>query len=156
MNRRAWVPVEPTSSLAVRALHRESVLLVVGADHPLATPVTDAADEFARTTVFLTERGCGYRALLEAHLDRAGIQPAHTLEFDSVEAIRRCVEAGLGVALIPSSWLTEPLQSGALVAMDWFAPLRDRHPARLASRTMAQSRPARPHRRERELHRTPS
>lgn len=115
-------PVKPTPSLAVRRLRSESVLLVAGPDHPLATPVADVADEFARTTLFLTERGCGYRALLEAHLDRAGIRPGHTLEFDSVEAIRRCVEAGLGVALIPTAWLTEPLQSGAIVAMDWFAP----------------------------------
>lgn len=115
-------PLQPTSSLAVKHLRTEPLLMVAGPDHPLATPVEDVAEEFARTMLFLTERGCGYRPLLEAHLDRAGVRPGHTLEFDSVEAIRRCVEAGLGVALIPQAWLADPLESGAVVAMDWFAP----------------------------------
>jgi DNA-binding transcriptional LysR family regulator len=115
-------PLRPTSALAVKHLRTESLLLVTAAEHPLAKPVDDVAEEFARTTLFLTERGCGYRSLLESHLDRAGIRPGHTLEFDSVEAIRRCVEEGLGVALIPEMWLADPLRSGAVVAMDWFAP----------------------------------
>lgn len=115
-------PLRPTSTLAVRHLRSESLLMVAAADHPLARPVDDVAEEFARTTVFLTERGCGYRPLLEAHLDRAGIRPGHTLEFDSVEAIRRCVEAGLGVALVPEAWLGTSLRSGAVARMDWFAP----------------------------------
>lgn len=115
-------PLKPTSSLAVRHLRTESLLMVAAADHTLAKPVEDVADEFARTTLFLTEHGCGYRPLLEAYLDQAGIRPGHTLEFDSVEAIRRCAEEGLGVALIPNSWLAGPLRAGALVPMDWFAP----------------------------------
>ena len=115
-------PVQPTSSLAIKHLRAESLLMVVASDHPLATPVEEVAEEFARTTLFLTERGCGYRPLVESHLDRAGVRPGHTLEFDSVEAIRRCVEAELGVAPIPGPWLADPLQSGAVVPMDWFAP----------------------------------
>lgn len=115
-------PVSPTASLAIKRLRTESLLMIAAADLPLAGPVADVAEEFARTTLFLTERGCGYRSLLEAHLDRAGIRPGHLLEFDSVEAIRRSVEAGLGVALIPLPWLGESLESGAVVAMDWFAP----------------------------------
>jgi DNA-binding transcriptional LysR family regulator len=115
-------PLRPTSSLAVRQLRTDSLLLVTASDHPLATPVDDVAEEFSRTTLFLTERGCGYRPLLEAHLDRSGIRPGQTLEFDSVEAIRRCVEAGLGVALIPEMWLADSLASRTIAPMDWFAP----------------------------------
>ena len=115
-------PLRPTSSLAIKQLRTEVLLMVAAPDHPLARPVDDVAEQFARTSLFLTERGCGYRSLLEAHLDRAGIRAGHTLEFDSVEAIRRCVEAGLGVALIPEAWLADPLQTGTLVPMDWFAP----------------------------------
>jgi DNA-binding transcriptional LysR family regulator len=115
-------PLKPTSSVAIKHLRTESVLMVAAADHPLATPVDDVAEAFARTTLFLTERGCGYRPLLEAHLDRAGVQPGHTLEFDSVEAIRRCVETGLGIGLVPHMWLSDALQTGAVTPMEWFAP----------------------------------
>lgn len=115
-------PVKPTSSVAIKHLRTEPLLMVAASDHPLATPIEDVAEEFARTTLFLTESGCGYRHLLEAHLDRVGVRPGHVLEFESVEAIRRCVEAGLGVALIPRMWLADALQFGVVVAMDWFAP----------------------------------
>jgi DNA-binding transcriptional LysR family regulator len=115
-------PLRATSNLAVMPLRTEPLVMVAARDHPLAEPVDDIAEEFGRTTLFLTERGCGYRPLLEAHLDRSGVRPGHTLEFDSVEAIRRCVEAGLGVALRPEAWLTEPTASSPLVPMDWFAP----------------------------------
>lgn len=116
-------PLRSTSSLAIEQLRTESLLLVAAADHPLAAPVDDVAEAFSRTTLFFTERGCGYRSLLEAHLDRSGVRPGHTLEFDSVEAIRQSVAAGLGVALIPEAWLADALRSGALVSMDWFAPI---------------------------------
>lgn len=115
-------PAASTSSVAIAPLRAEPLVMVTAADQPLATPVDDIAEEFSRTTLFLTESGCGYRPLLESHLDRAGVRPGHTLEFDSVEAIRRCVEAGLGVALLPRAWVAASLRSGAVVSMDWFAP----------------------------------
>lgn len=115
-------PVQATSSLAVKQLRTETLLMICAADHPLATSAEDVAERFAGTTLFLSERGCGYRSLLESHLDRAGIRPGHILEFDSIEAIRRSVEAGLGIALIPKPWLEDSLQSGAVVPMDWFSP----------------------------------
>jgi DNA-binding transcriptional LysR family regulator len=114
--------VKPTSNLATTQLRTEPLLMVAAADHPLATEVEDVSEQFSRSTLFLTERGCGYRSLIESFLDLSGVRPGHTLELDSVEAIRRCVEAGLGVALIPAAWLTADLQSKTLVPMTWFAP----------------------------------
>lgn len=116
-------PVKETSSLAVQQLSAESLVMVAAAEHPLAERgKSDVAERFAATTLLLTERGCGYRPLVEAHLDMAGVRPGHVLEFDSVDAIRRCVEAGLGVAVIPQPWLAEAMLAGSLVALDWFAP----------------------------------
>lgn len=115
-------PVAPTSMLAVRSLWDEPLRMVAASGHPLARRIQDPAEEFAQTTLFLTERGCGYRPLVEARLDGAGIQPGHVLELDSVEAIRRCVEAGLGVAVIPDRWLGDSLARGTLAPMDWFMP----------------------------------
>jgi DNA-binding transcriptional LysR family regulator len=114
--------IKPTSNLAIIQLRTERLLMVAASDHPLAAEVEDVSEEFARTTLFVTERGCGYRSLIESHLDVAGVRPGHTLEFDSVEAIRRCVDAGLGVALIPETWLVGDYQSRAIAPMTWFAP----------------------------------
>lgn len=114
--------LRPTASLAVKPLRSEPLHLVSAKDHPLAGPVPDVADLFAKTNLYLTERGCGYRPLLESYLDEAGIRPAQALEFNSVEAIRRCVEEGLGVALIPEVWLRDSTEAGTLARLDWFAP----------------------------------
>jgi hypothetical protein len=68
------------------------------------------------------ELGLSPDDLLESYLDEAGIRPAQALEFSSMEAIRRCVEEGLGVALIPEVWLIDSFRTGALAPLDWFAP----------------------------------
>lgn len=111
-----------TSSLAVQPLQEESLHIVAAPGHPLTTPGGDVAERVSEATLFVTEHGCGYRQLLEGHLDRLGVRARDTLEFHSVEAIRRCVEAGLGLALIPRIWIEDSLTDGSLVELEWLAP----------------------------------
>lgn len=41
------------------------------------------------------------------------------LEFHSVEAIKQCVAAGLGIALLPEMALKKELSDGEVVALPW-------------------------------------
>jgi DNA-binding transcriptional LysR family regulator len=50
-------------------------------------------------------RGCSYRQRLEGILAERGIQAPRLLEFGTLEAIVRCVGAGLGITLLPRSLL---------------------------------------------------
>lgn len=66
-----------------------------------------------------TEPGCPYRDLFEAEL-REWAPPF--MEFGTIEATKRGVTGGLGVALLPRVAVAEELTSGTLIALDWEAP----------------------------------
>jgi LysR family transcriptional regulator, cell division regulator len=55
----------------------------------------------ADVRIVVLKRGCSYRQRLEGILARRGIQGPRILEFGTLEAIVRCVGAGLGITLLP-------------------------------------------------------
>lgn len=68
--------------------------------------------------LLFTRSGCAYRGLFEGRLTAAGVSPRDVLDFDSVEAIKRCVEAGMGIdwqnllsprgfVVLPRRWVVE-------------------------------------------------
>ena len=58
--------------------------------------------------------GCAYRSRLEDLLARRGVTSAGRMEFGTIEAIIGCVEAGLGVTLLPRGLLEDADRSGRL------------------------------------------
>ncbi|GAC1419823.1 MAG: hypothetical protein NVSMB62_13010 [Acidobacteriaceae bacterium] len=69
--------------------------------------------------MLLTEHSCSYRALFERTLAAAGVRPSRTLEFASVEAIKQCARARMGVAILPEMVVAEDLRARTLVALPW-------------------------------------
>ena len=109
-------------SLAIMSLPREPLVVIAPPEHPLAeSPCVGPAD-LENEPVLLTEGACGYRSLFERSLAGAGVHPASTLEFTSVEAIKQCVMAGLGIAVLPEMAVHEELAHGRLVALRWSEP----------------------------------
>ncbi|MCO7177144.1 LysR substrate-binding domain-containing protein [Sporolactobacillus kofuensis] len=47
------------------------------------------------------------------------LTPEHVSEFASVEAIKQCVLAGLGIALLPEMTVQNELKSGLLRVLPW-------------------------------------
>jgi DNA-binding transcriptional LysR family regulator len=66
--------------------------------------------------IVVLRAGCSYRLILEAWLARRGIVGARLLEFGTLEAIIGCVEAGLGMTLLPRS-LIEAIWRGREIAV---------------------------------------
>jgi len=58
--------------------------------------------------------GCAYRSRLEELLARRGLTPTGVMEFGTLEAIVGCVEAGLGITLLPRGLLELPERNGRL------------------------------------------
>ena len=106
----------PTPDLHHEALLPEPLLMLAHAQHPLveraALELRDIADE----TIILTEAGGSYRVLLEGALAAAHLRPI-TLEFASVEALKQCVIAGLGITLLPRMAVEAELRDGLLRAL---------------------------------------
>jgi DNA-binding transcriptional LysR family regulator len=47
------------------------------------------------------------------------VVPPEKMEFQSIEAIKRCVSAGMGVSVLPSVAVEGELRSGELSALAW-------------------------------------
>ncbi|KQL52415.1 LysR family transcriptional regulator [Heyndrickxia shackletonii] len=107
---------KPEGSLKVEQLIEEKLKLVVAPNHPKSVlSVNDLKDE----TLLLTEAGCSYRMMLEDTLNSAGVYPLDKIEFGSIEAIKQCVIAGLGIALLPEMVVKNDIKEGKIKEIAW-------------------------------------
>jgi DNA-binding transcriptional LysR family regulator len=110
------VDAEQLSSLPLRS---EDVYLFTTPDHPLAAAGKVFPRDLVDQTLLLTEAGCGYRRKLDLQLAAANIRPQHITEFSSVEAIKQCVTAGLGIGLLPEVVIACELRKRQFATIDW-------------------------------------
>ncbi|UII57577.1 LysR family transcriptional regulator [Cytobacillus spongiae] len=87
-----------TGSLTMERLVEEKLVWVSSRDHATC-PIH--ANDFLQETLLLTEAGCSYRQVLEDGFQSLGIYSLNIIEFGSIEAIKQCVMADLGIALLP-------------------------------------------------------
>lgn len=113
------VRAEP--DLLHRSLTPEPICLVAYPWHPLAGRPVGPAD-LRGESVIQTEAGCSYREVFESILAAAGEETEATMVFTSIEAIKQCVMAGLGISLLPRVACLNELAEGALVELDWAGP----------------------------------
>src|SRR5919198_524284 len=71
--------------------------------------------DLSEHTLLFRERGSSTRAVAERYLARMGYHPAKRWELDSNEAIKRSVQAGLGVAFVSRLVAADELERGELV-----------------------------------------
>jgi DNA-binding transcriptional LysR family regulator len=105
--------------LEVAYLAEEDVLFVAAAQHSLAKADAVTWDHLARTQVLLTSRNCGYRAVFEAALDVVPVRLSGVMEFTSMEAVKQCAIAGMGVAVLPRTAVMQELAQRRLVPVRW-------------------------------------
>jgi DNA-binding transcriptional LysR family regulator len=117
----AFVLEEPfeVSNLNVEPLVEEPVIILAPPDHPLARKKKIDPCELEGEPLLMTEAGCAYRVLFKRALAEAGVQANITLEFDSIEAIKQCVIAGLGLTILPKMAVRQELANGSLVELEW-------------------------------------
>ena len=117
-------PVE-APSLSVEPLLAERVSVIAPSNHALASSTLVASRDLSGETVLLPvapESGCAYRGQFERQLGVAGVVPPEKMEFQSIEAVKQCVAAGMGVSVLPSVTVNVELESGKLAALRWEEP----------------------------------
>jgi len=103
----------------------EEDLALIGLPEKISTfeQVTDGHwDECLITN----EKGCSYRTDFENYLKEKQITPAHVMELWSIEAIKRCVMSGLGIAFLPIVTVEREIQDKQLAVIpypDQIAPM---------------------------------
>ncbi|MFJ7737409.1 LysR family transcriptional regulator [Lysinibacillus sp. NPDC097287] len=97
-------------------LHRERLtqeqLIFISAPSAVITQNNAlSAQHLEKETILLTENGCSYRNQLEVQLQHEGVYPTQMIEFASIEAIKQCVMAGLGITFLPKMVVAQELEN---------------------------------------------
>jgi DNA-binding transcriptional LysR family regulator len=96
--------------LEAEPIFREELVLVTS---PKAHSLKEALAP-SNLRIVVLRAGCSYRQRLEDVLARRGIVGVRLLEFGTLEAIRSCVAAGLGITLLPRSVVAEAQRAGGV------------------------------------------
>ncbi len=123
----AFVLDEPmeVEGLSVETMIGENVTVIAPASHALASSDLVMPRDLSGETVLLPEApqsGCAYRAQFERQLSAAGVVPPEKLEFQSIEAVKRCVAAGMGISVLPTVAVEGDLAAGNLSGLRWGDP----------------------------------
>lgn len=92
----------------------DEMVLVVSARHAFASRGKVRMDELVEERLILFDRTSSYHELTSSLFRNAGIVPASTLELDNVEAAKKMVQQGLGIALLPRMALAQELRARSL------------------------------------------
>jgi len=110
---------KPEDALTIKPLIQEDIKLVAAPNHPLASESEVHLKDIELETLLLTETGCSYRTLLENSCHSAKVYPINKFEFGSIEAIKQCVIAGLGIAALPTMVVEQDIKNGNMVELKW-------------------------------------
>lgn len=108
-----------SNGLSTMSLTEEKIVPITSPEHPLSLETDIPLTALSTETLLLTEQGCGYRGMFERKLLSAGILPINYMEFDSISAIKQCVQANLGIAVLPQVAIAEELRDESLVVLNW-------------------------------------
>ena len=106
-----------SANLQTEILGFEQLVLVAHPQNPLARkPLTSFKDLEGHVLVY-PRTDCDYPARFRRMLQDEKIKLTTTLEFNSVEAVKHCIMAGLGLTLLPRIAVRREVESGELTLL---------------------------------------
>jgi DNA-binding transcriptional LysR family regulator len=100
--------------LETLSLYRDRLILVVGASHGFAGRRTVTLDQVVREPLILFHDDSVSRRIIDEKLAEAGLSPRVVMAMRSPEAMRKLVEAGVGISFLPYLTVEDALKSGEL------------------------------------------
>lgn len=100
--------VRTPDGVARLELSSEELAVATAPEHPLAGTEPLPIRALAGNRLIVFERGSSTRAVVDAALARARVQPEIALEANDFALLRSLVARGLGVAILPRSFLERP------------------------------------------------
>ena len=99
-------------------LYDDEVILVTDPGHPFARERSADIADVGRQPLIFFDKGSSYYGLVHGVFRDAGIVPRHAMELDSMEATKKMVEEGLGIAILPRVSVERELSLGLLTAVE--------------------------------------
>lgn len=103
--------------LEILPLRSEELVVVVSPDHPLSRRRSVALAELGGEPFVAFDQAVPTRRLIDRILRSHRVAVAIQTEFDNIETIKRSVEAGLGVSIVPQQTARNETRAGTLVAL---------------------------------------
>jgi DNA-binding transcriptional LysR family regulator len=107
-----------SDALRIEVLAAQRDVLIVPPDHALATRKRLTLGELASETWVLLDSSTSTRALLDGRFRELGLEPRVSMEMSSVEVLKRLVELGFGVSVVPEVATRSEVQNGSLCAVE--------------------------------------
>ncbi|HEY1404584.1 MAG TPA: LysR family transcriptional regulator [Pyrinomonadaceae bacterium] len=108
------LPVE-ARGVQTELLLKDELIAIANPDHPLAHKRVISAFELAEQKLILGERGGNTRRLIDGFFAEAGLHPVVAMELSRLTSIKRMVETGMGVGIVPVRSALEEIAEGRLV-----------------------------------------
>jgi DNA-binding transcriptional LysR family regulator len=106
---------EPRKGLRIISLPADKLVLICSPDHPLARRHHLDIRKLNGQTYVAWEKGVASRRALDRIFQEHEIRVNIVMEFDNIETIKRSVEIGAGVSIVPLLSVQKEVQSGSLV-----------------------------------------
>jgi LysR family transcriptional regulator, transcriptional activator of the cysJI operon len=116
------------AKLEIYPLRKDPLVLICHPQHPLARNKSVKVKALSGQKFIGFEPDIPTRRALDRLLKDHAVQVQHVMEFDNIETVKRAVEIGAGVAIVPAGTVTQEVakQSLAQVALgdsDFYRPL---------------------------------
>ena len=116
----------PHPATTAQPLYEDEIVLVVDPAHRFGDLTAIGVGELAAERLILFDRTSSYFVLTSAFFREAGVVPRGVMELDNVDATKKMVEHGLGIAFLPYTAVRGELASGSLreVVIEGYEPVR--------------------------------
>ncbi len=95
-------------------LYEDEVVLVTSPQHAFAKSGSVSIEEVGQRRLIMFNRGSGYYTLVDNALREAGALVSPAMELDNMEATKKMVEEGLGIAVLPKVAVEREVARGEL------------------------------------------
>jgi DNA-binding transcriptional LysR family regulator len=111
-----------SSQLTTSCLWSEEIVILKAPDYDFVAPDGFKLEDIAAARVLLTDNNCAFRSLFERVLSAARVSLGNALELGSIEAVKQCAIAGMGLAVLPKMAVTAELKHQRLMMLPWSGP----------------------------------
>jgi DNA-binding transcriptional LysR family regulator len=112
------------STLTSTPWKEDELVVIAGQEHPFAQTKKASINMLGNAPWIMREKGSGTREIFEAAMDAEGIKYSIAMELGHTEAIKKAVEAGLGVGCLSRMAVQRELDNGWLVEVSSTLNLR--------------------------------
>ena len=109
---------EPRRGLTITPMPDNRLVLIAPPDHKFAKRKKVKVTDLSGEAFVLFERDVPTRKAMDKIFKENGVEVKKVAEFDNIETIKRAVEVGFGLAIVPETAVTEAKRTGTLFVIE--------------------------------------